>query len=122
MRNGFAYSADRRLTARLLYSGVCALSLLAPAVAFAQTVPPQPQLQPSLPASIDPNRLGDQFKTPQLNGPPVEFEVPPPPPEATPPANADKVQFTLSAVTIDGATAIPASSFTGLYATRSARR
>ena len=113
-RKAPAYFADRRSsTRRLLLGGVCALALLAPVVAAEQAVPPI-----QIPASIDPNRLSDQFKTPPATGPAVEFEVPPPPPEATPPANADKVQFTLSAVTIDGATAIPAASFTGLYADR----
>jgi len=116
LRKAPAYFADRRLSARLLLGGVCAASLLTPAAGFAQAVPPPVSVQ--LPASVDPNRLGDQFRTPQNSGPAVEFEVPPPPPEATPPANADKVKFTLTAVTIDGATAIPAASFDGLYADR----
>jgi len=93
---------------RLLCCGVCAVSLLVPALGRGQ----------SLPSSIDPNRLSDQFRTPAPQGPAVEFDVPPPPPEATPPANADKVRFVLGQVTIDGAVALPAAGFAGLYAER----
>jgi len=100
--------ADRRLSVRLLSCGLCVLSLLVPALGRGQ----------SLPSSIDPNRLSDQFRTPAPEGPAVEFDVPAPPPEATPPANADKVRFVLSQVTIDGAVALPASGFAGLYAAR----
>lgn len=113
-RTAFARFVDRGLSVRLLSSGVCVVALLAPGLAVAQAVT-APPVSVQLPASIDPNRLSDQFRTPAPSGPAVEFEVPPPPPEATPPANADKVQFTLTAVAIDGATAIPASSFAGLY-------
>jgi len=100
--------ADRRLSVRLLSCGVCAVSLMVPVLGHGQ----------SLPASIDPNRLSDQFRTPAPQGPAVEFDVPAPPPEATPPANADKVRFVLSQVTIDGAVALPAAGFAGLYAGR----
>ena len=96
---------------RLLFCGVCAVSLLTPGLGHAQAVGP-------LPSSIDPNRLSDQFRTPEARGPAVEFDVPPPPPEATPPANADQVRFVLSRVTIDGAMALSAESFAGLYAPR----
>jgi hemolysin activation/secretion protein len=96
---------------RLLLCGVCAAVLMAPVAARAQAVPP-------LPSSVNPNRLSDQLRTPEQPPPAVELDVPAPPPEATPPANADKVQFTLAKVTIDGATALPAESFAGLYTAR----
>ncbi|MDB5363906.1 MAG: hypothetical protein JWO51_5203, partial [Rhodospirillales bacterium] len=85
-RSTFAPSAHR-----LLSGGAWAVALLSPGLGFAQAVAPPVSVQ--LPASIDPNRLSDQFRTPAPSGPAVEFEVPAPPPEATPPANADKVLF-----------------------------
>jgi hemolysin activation/secretion protein len=87
------------------------MSLLAPALAHGQSVP-------ALPGSIDPTRQLEQLRTPTQTAPAVELDIPAPPPEATPPANADKVQFVLTSVTIDGATAIPPETFTGLYAAR----
>ena len=100
----------------LLLSSVCVGSLLSPALVRAQSVLPPVTVQ--LPSSIDPSRLSDQFRTAVPGGAAVEFELPPPAPEATPPANADKVRFVLGGVTIDGATALPAAGFAGLYADR----
>jgi hemolysin activation/secretion protein len=104
-RSTFAHSAPRLLCV----FGTVWLSV--PGLGHAQVVP-------SLPSSIDPNRLSDQFRTPEARGPAVEYDVPPPPPEATLPANADQVRFVLTGVTIEGASALPAAGFAGLYAGR----
>jgi hemolysin activation/secretion protein len=72
---------------------------------------------PQVPSSVNPNRVPSQVAPPQ-RPPAVELDVPAPAPEARPPANADKVQFTLSRVTIEGATVLPADSFAPLYSAR----
>ncbi|HEV2676331.1 MAG TPA: ShlB/FhaC/HecB family hemolysin secretion/activation protein [Aliidongia sp.] len=82
-----------------------------PAVVWAQAVP-------VIPPSIDPNRLSDQLKGPAVRPPTTELDVPAPAPEAVPPANAEKVQFVLSRVTIEGAVALPADSFAPVYGAR----
>jgi hemolysin activation/secretion protein len=84
------------------------LAFVAPSIVWAQ----------GLPASVNPNRLSDQLKAPTEKPPSVEFDVPAPAPEARPPANADKIQFTLSRVTIEGATALPAGGFEPIYGAR----
>ena len=110
-RSMFRLFARRHVFARSLIGGVGALALAMPAVVWAQAAP-------GLPSSINPNRLGDQLKAPPPPTSPLELDVPAPAPEALPPANADKVQFVLSRVTIEGATALPADGFAPVYSAR----
>lgn len=110
-RSMFPLFARRYLSVRSLIGGAGALALVLPALVWAQAVP-------IVPPSVNPNRLGDQLKAPATPAPTLELDVPAPAPEAVPPANADKVQFVLSRVTIDGVTALPVDGFSPLYNAR----
>ncbi|MCW2246189.1 hemolysin activation/secretion protein [Azospirillum fermentarium] len=78
---------------------ILAAVLLAGAPALVQTG--FAQTMPTLPPSLDPNRLDQRFTTPAQPQSQPEIEMPAPE-QAPPPKDAQRITFTLSAVTVTG--------------------
>ncbi len=81
---------------------------LAPLAAFAQGVPP------NIPGTVDPGRLQERFEAPRLPRA-VREPLLPDGGEQLPPQEAEKIRFTLSAITLRGNTVFSAAELGDLY-------
>ncbi len=81
---------------------------LASAVAFAQVTPP------NIPGTVDPGRLQERFETPKLPRA-VNEPLLPDGEEQLPPEEAEKIRFTLTAITLRGNTVFSEAELSNLY-------
>lgn len=94
------------------FSGYFMCMLLGAQLASAAALAQAPQ--PNIPGTVDPGRLQERFEAPKLPRA-VNEPLIPDDEKKLPPEEADKIRFTLSAITLRGNTIFPDAALSNLY-------